>query len=290
VAHKLAKINMITNTPEKFITKTNHTYPPFNDMIFEEYFYNYYKHNNIQTEREYLPVLWTNFYISRNYAENNCSDMQHFIDDLDTSKKYFTVLQYDDGILQNINHLDIKVFCGGGGGQKSVPEKNLGYPIPLLCKPDPNINKNKERNILCSFMGVINRHAVRNEMVNCLLTKKGFLLQNSGDYERFKDIMERSIFSLCPRGYGATSFRICESLQHGSIPVYLYDKPWIPWKDEFDFNKIGILCHKDEIKNLPELLNNKTEEDIKEYKENGEKIYKEYFDYEGCSKKIITKI
>ena len=48
-----------------------------------------------------------------------------------------------------------------------------------------------------------------------------------------------------------------------------------------DFSTIG---------NLPELLNSKTENDIKNYLSQGEKIYKEYFDYEGCSKKIIENL
>ena len=33
--------------------------------------------------------------------------------------------------------------------------------------------------------------------------------------------MRDSLFSLCPRGYGPTSFRLYESIQLGSIPVYI---------------------------------------------------------------------
>ena len=109
-------------------------------------------------------------------------------------------------------------------------------------------------------------------------------------YENFIDKMERSVFSLCPRGYGATSFRICESLQQGSIPVYIYDKDWSPWIDELDFNEIGVKIHESQIDNIPEILNSLTDSEIKNLKLNGEKIYKEYFDYENCAKKIINKI
>jgi hypothetical protein len=282
---------MIYNTPEKFIVKTNHRNPPSNDMIFEEYFYNYYKNINIETERYYIPVLWTNFYLSRGNGDGYMTDLQEFLYSLDKTKKYFTVLQYDDAILQNIDDIDIQVFCGGGGGKKIVPEKNLGYPIPLNCKPNQNINKNRERDILCSFMGsIIGRHKIREQLYMKYSKRDKYYITQSEGHSKFKDVMERSVFSLCPRGYGATSFRICESLQHGSIPIYVYDKPWIPWKDEFDFNNIGILISENEIDNIPEIIENKSNKEIKKYLDNGERIYKEYFDYEGCAKKIINKI
>ena len=102
--------------------------------------------------------------------------------------------------------------------------------------------------------------------------------------------MERSVFSLCPRGYGATSFRICESLQHGSIPIYVYDKDWTPWYDEFDFNLIGIKVHESEIHEIRNIITSKTKDDIHTLKKNGERIYAEYFDYEGCAKQIVKKL
>jgi hypothetical protein len=217
-------------------------------------------------------------------------DVQSYLDSLDRNKKYFTVLQYDDGILQNIDDLDIVVFCSGGGGQKNVPEKNIGYPIPLVCQPREHINKNRDRDILCSFIGS-NTHPLRNLMTQKLNSLPGFdIVLSKISYDQFIDKMERSIFSLCPRGYGATSFRICESLQQGSIPIYVYDKDWSPWIDEFDFNEIGLKIHESQIDEIPNMINSLTEEDLNRLRKNGEKIYNEYFDYKNCSIKIINKL
>jgi hypothetical protein len=217
-------------------------------------------------------------------------DVQTFLNNLDRSKKYFTVLQYDDGILQNIEDLDIIVFCSGGGGQKIVPEKNIGYPIPLVCQPRNNIDINRERDILCSFIGS-NTHPLRNKMTETLRHVSGFdIVLSKISYEQFVDKMERSVFSLCPRGYGATSFRICESLQQGSIPVYIYDKDWTPWYDEFNFEDIGIKIHESQIEKIPNILESLDSEHIKILRENGNNIYNEYFDYKNCSLKIINKL
>jgi len=284
----------IEKVPAIFEIHTNHEYPPYNKMIFEEYFMDYFVENfeeyfmkYIDIEYTYLPVLWTNFYIDRNYGNSGMEDLQTYLNNLDRSKKYFTVVQYDDGILQDINGLDMFIFGSGGGGYKIVPDKNLGYPIPLICMFYPNINRDRKKDILCSFVGAINRN-IREKIRD--LCSNDFFIRENLKYSVFSDVMERSVFSLCPKGYGATSFRICEALQRSSIPIYVYDKPWIPWVDEFDFNKIGILIHESDIKNIKTIITSKTEDEIIEYRANGQIIYEEYFSFKGCAEQIIKKL
>ena len=283
---------MIEIVPNEFKVLTNHEYPPYNRTIFEEFFMYYYDMKIIDSIYTYLPIMWTNLYISRNYSNGDMSDLQRYLDSLNRNKKYFTIIQYDDGILEDIKDLNIKIFGAGGGGYKSdlmkTPEKNLGYPIPLVCNPNPYIIRGRERDILCGFVGSFNTHPIRQKIRD--LKCKEFTLKDKTDYKIFADIMERSIFSLCPRGYGRTSFRICEALQYGSIPVYIYDKPWIPWENEFDFNEIGILIQESEIPNIFDILQSKTEEEIYQYIETGREIYREYFTFRGCADKIISKL
>ena len=275
--------------PKIFQVETNHEYPPYNKMVFEEYFMNYYMDNNIETERIYLPIMWTNFYINRKYASLSMQDLQDFLDKLDTTKKYFTVILWDDGILQNVDHLDIKIFGGGGGGKNTKSIFNLGYPIPLLCSPSPCIDVHRKKDLLYSFVGTIKEmYPIRTKLKKLYSNK--FPIKDRTSYGNFIDIMERSVFSLCPRGYGATSFRICEALQHGSIPVYIYDRPWIPWEGEFDFNQIGILLPESEICNVFNILSRKSKRNISDYLRKGKHIYNKYSTFEGASKQIIKKL
>jgi hypothetical protein len=102
--------------------------------------------------------------------------------------------------------------------------------------------------------------------------------------------MSRSIFSLCPRGYGATSFRICESLQHGSIPVYISDKPWIPFNDIIDFNDYGVIINEKDINDIDNILKSISKEQINKKINIGEDIYKQYYSYNGCADKILKII
>ena len=277
---------MTQQVPHEFQPLTKVHYPPYNMVFFEEFFMHYFKENQKETSWVYLPVMWTSFYIKRKYGTAPMQDLQNWLNSLDRDKKYFTVLQYDDGILQNIEGLDILIFGAGGGGKGTISENNLGTPIPLICQPGPRIYK--ERNTFCSFVGTTKNHSIRKQIAN--LFSKEFVIHDNIGYDMFVRTMERSVFSLCPRGYGATSFRICESLQHGSIPVYVYDKSWLPFADEFNFDDIGIRIHQTKIPQIYDILRSKTGEEIEQYLINGARIYKEYFTFEGCANTIIKKV
>jgi hypothetical protein len=56
-------------------------------------------------------------------------ELQRFIDKLPKEKKYYTIVQYDDGILNDISGLDIIVYSMGC-------KKPGYYPIPLLSEKE----------------------------------------------------------------------------------------------------------------------------------------------------------
>jgi hypothetical protein len=256
-------------------------YPPSNKQTFEEYFYDEYMNNNIKTDRIYIPVFWTNFYISKNYGNGDLSKLQKSLDSLDRDKKYFTIVQYDDNILNDLKDLDILIFAQGGYGNY----KDKTYTIPLNCQTNYN-NNDLRKDIFASFVGR-QTHPIRSIIFDEFKNKEGYFISESIDYNSYKDVMSRSLFSLCPRGYGLTSFRICESLQVGSIPVYIYDEEFIPFRDEFEFNKIGIPIHENELYKLDNILKSKTENEINSFLKNGKDIYKNYFHYNGTKNSIL---
>lgn len=61
--------------------------------------------------------------------------------------------------------------------------------------------------------------------------------------------MLSSQLSMCPRGFGRTSFRLTEALQLGLIPIYIYsDVTWVPYADLF--NQIGFTANMTSIRQL----------------------------------------
>ena len=277
----------ILETP--FMVKTNHEYPPNNKIIFEEYFYNWLIEHKPLINKTYLPIFWTNYYISKDYAQQDISEINKFLDTLDKNKEYFTIIQWDDGIVNPFEYKNIYVFGQGGGGGRNGCIGN--YSIPLICQPNPNI-KLQNKDIFASFIGVIygRNNLIREKLHNDLKNKDRYLFENSISYEAFSNVMSRSIFSLCPRGYGATSFRICEALQHGSIPVYISDKPWIPFNDMINFNDYGVIIDTKDIGNVDNILKSIPKEEIEKKIYIGKSIYNEYYTYTGCADKIIKLI
>lgn len=207
----------------------------------------------------YLPVYWTNNYHA--YGFHPVAEAQSLLNNLQSDQKYFTVVQCDDGIYENIPP-NVTVFGGGGVGD---------VPIPLLCKKHEPLDT--PRTIVASFRGQIEcggpehphlkakrstwdpngpgattRRAMRDQ-----LGKYGDISIDGrpGNTHIFRELMSQSHFALCPRGYGRTSFRLYEAMDFLAVPVYIYDEPWTPFP-ELPWDTFSVHCP---IGELPQLRN-----------------------------------
>lgn len=274
----------MVNVPDRFRPHINTCYPPNNCLIFEEWFYRDFVNDSLPYKTfnwdiEYLPIFWTSFYVNHKYGKDQraMKDLQRFINSLDRSKKYFTVLQYDDGILNDVSRLDLKVF--GSGNMKT------DFPIPLLTARHP-YEFDVKRDIFANFVGSIT-HPIRSSMIP-VIQRAGFYVDQNMAIEDYCRILSSSVFTLAPRGYGVTSFRICEALQYGSIPVYISDQFLIPYNDNFE--EYGVLIHASEVSRLHEILSQIPESEIRRKQEVGRKIYNEKFSFEGCKRVILENL
>lgn len=253
-------------------------YPPNNNLIFEEWFAQRYKEEDNTSDREYLSVFWTSYFVNNNYAndQRKVQELQEYIDGLDRSKKYFTLLQYDDGCIVDFRDLDIVVF--GASGKKCT------YDIPLLCQSHP-YKYDEERNIFCTFIGSPT-HRIRERIVE--IPDSGIHIPERQGISEYCRTLARSIFSLCPRGYGINSFRIAESVQYGAIPVYISDEFSLPaW---MDFEEFGVLIHMDDTERVMEILQALTPEEVGYKQLNCKKAYEKYYSYESNYQYIIDTV
>ena len=120
---------------------------------------------------------------------------------------------------------------------------------------------------------------------------KDYKIKIVDDYDNiseFEDIMNNSIFSLCPRGTSPTSFRLYEALEAGSIPIYISDEYWVPFKDDLDWEKFCIFLHPNDIKSIPSMVDKLIEESkYLDMVTKGKEAYKNYFTMQKTSEKII---
>lgn len=276
-------------------------YPPYHKgKYLEQYFIDFYLKNKKEfdlTDFNFINVSWTDIYLHRPDLIN---DLQNDLNKLDSSKKYFTVSQHDDAPFQ-ILPPKTRSYSAGGNQPNTIP-------IPLICSPIPNIPDCTKKDIFCSFVGSITQplqgwgkisYDIRMGMLEALVNDKKYVLKpkhwspeiQENRKDLFLDLTSRSKFTLCPRGYGATSFRLYEAMQMKSVPVYIfYKKPHLPFANKIDWNKIAILIDYDKINTLDDILTNLSDEKYQEMVKYTSEIYSDYFSLEGTSKQILESL
>jgi hypothetical protein len=68
----------------------------------------------------------------------------------------------------------------------------------------------------------------------------------------YLSVISKSIFVLCPRGYGSSSYRLFEALKMGRIPVIISDA-WVPPQGP-DWSRCSIRIAEANVSNIPEIL------------------------------------
>lgn len=251
-------------------------YPPDNAITFERWYMENWSPKDHRA-RTYLPIQWTALYCNNGYGnEMILHSIQKFLDQLDRTKQYYTIVQYDDGILNDISNLDICVMAMSG--------PRIDFSLPLLCTPHKfNFPTNIKKDIYCNFIGNLT-HPMRAQIVEQLFGKEGYYISTEQHSLRdYCSIIARSKYTLCPRGYGQSSFRIQEAIDFGSIPVYISDEFVFPYNmPTFPF---GVIMEK--FDDIPAALKYIEDKKIDDLITTINQVNKPLFTYAGCKREIL---
>jgi hypothetical protein len=205
----------------------------------------------------YIPLIpaWTDIYVMGGYQGEAGEELAKALRQvLQLNVVYITVCQNDDGfpghnrLFQQIQkEYNIVVLSSGGYGHVAIP----------LLKQTEKLANNRYRKVpvhlrhhLVSYVGSL-QHApqdMRSRMMNVV----GYDGAHYYYGRRWRRVMQDSKFSLCPRGFGRTSYHVMETLQMGLIPIQVYldnDIPWIPYP-----TLLENLTFTTPLKDLPLLL------------------------------------
>eukprot|EP00039_Didymoeca_costata_P004294 m.72460 g.72460 ORF g.72460 m.72460 type:complete len:693 (+) comp12331_c0_seq1:138-2216(+) len=237
-----------------------------------------------------LFIPWTDIWVGKDFE---CKYPNGFVDEINKKLRknvaYITVVQNDEGL---------------PGKQEWEVPKNLltlssgGYghiPIPLLKQPEDKTDISDEPDykypFFMSFVGAMD-HApndMREKMwakVSSTADRLGVKVEKYlGD--NWRDIMIKTAFNLAPRGFGRTSYHLCEIMQRGMIPVHVYvdgDIPWVPYKDLYDL--LGFATDVEGIPSLMEKLNKFSTKKIQALRRKILYYRKSHFTYEGVMNQI----
>jgi hypothetical protein len=200
---------------------------------------------------------------------------------------YITVSQNDEGIMAGEGNNNLKrfpnilVLSGGGYGH---------VPVPLLIKEREAIDvPMSARNVYMSFMGSMwtSPHGVRRKMGGALSANgdKNHTMK-VGKGSEWQTVLAHSKFSMCPRGFGRTSFRLAETVQMHRIPVYVYsDVAWVPYADMFE--SFGFVAHADKVDALVQKIKTTVDDaTITKMEETLRKIAPTHFTMKGMMDQI----
>lgn len=173
------------------------------------------------------------------------------------------------------------MFCAGGIGDDPIPLTTERHPI-----------KGFNKSVFVSFLGSVATHPIRKQMFDALKNEDMFIVEDvytkRENTPHFAEVTEKSCFTLCPRGYGRTSFRLYEAMQLGSVPVYISDIHWLPYTKYVDWEKFCVLVKPGEIEKLPTKLKELfLTGKYKAMAAEARRVYEEYFCFESMFKWII---
>lgn len=261
-------------------------YPPYHTgPALEEAFFAYAQGRRFA--REYIPVFWTAAYL-----RGQADVIQRALLTLSPCRRYFTVCQHDLAP-QEVLPPDTLVFAAGGLYQGPGL-----VPIPLVCRRLRDPIDVKPKDVLCSFVGSLT-HRIRRELWQTYRDDREFRFVvtdrwtpdvPADRFALFTQLTERSRFTLCPRGFGLTSFRLYEAMQLGSVPVYVSDQHHLPWSDALDWTEIAVLVSPSEIPHLGERLRAIDAASYERMLATIRRVYDEYFSLAGVCRQIDRRV
>jgi hypothetical protein len=177
----------------------------------------------------YLPVFWWRWICNHpwgNYLRRKFINQvkQAILDD----SKTFTIVQVCQRQLATDLGKTI-VFSTGRSNENALD-------LPLLCKPHLPPTPMPELKYLVSFAGRLDTHPIRKAMVQCFANvPNSYFYEGHLTTDLYATQILESAITLCPRGWGGSSYRFFETMQLGRVPFLIGDfdtrpfKKYIPW-------------------------------------------------------------
>lgn len=119
------------------------------------------------------------------------------------------------------------------------------------------------------FMGYVGSSPIRMNAIRALATASqlrsdiqpkrrfhGHLTAADAQTERkrYDASLRQSMFILCPRGSGVSSYRLYETLSAGRIPVYVTDDRWLPLEDEISWDDHLVFVPSTELDSIEDRI------------------------------------
>jgi hypothetical protein len=108
-------------------------------------------------------------------------------------------------------------------------------------------------------------------------------------HDNYVDNMYKNIFNLAIRGAGNFSYRLCEIMSFGRIPIIIRTNNVLPLEHIIDWNSCAVICDENEINLLEEKINYFIyNNNLVNIQKNNRNIWEEYLSPLGFTKNFKT--
>ena len=105
-------------------------------------------------------------------------------------------------------------------------------------------------------------------------------------YEEWRGVMAASRTSLCPRGFGRSSYHLAETIQMGRVPVYIYsDTAWLPYERLFR-RSLGYVANLAELPALLISLRNTSNGELERRERMAARVRRTHYTLDGVMEQI----
>lgn len=261
-----------------------HRYGGYAGPWVENYFYYRYLTDRRLRKRvgesgfEYLPIAWTDF--AGRVTPQVKGGLRRWMEQLSPERRYFTIDELPHHGLRAEVPDNVLVFAAGAKGDFGIPM--LKHPVR---------RRVVEKRWQVGFMGGIgplkDHQGIRSEILRVFSDRPGFANPREGTYREFLEFTRRCRYTLCPRGYGPTSFRMYEALALGSVPVYIWEELcWLPFQDSVDWDRLAVVVPRAEVPTLPARLEAISDAEYADKIAYGNDCWKQSFTYDGVCENI----
>ena len=118
-----------------------------------------------------------------------------------------------------------------------------------------DVSKSREsKNVFASMCCSLN-NSLRYRLASTLSKKEKFLIFSSLPKDQYNDLLKRSLFTMCPRGNGLSSYRFFESIAARSIPVLIADDVALPFEKKVDYENMIVRIPESRVEDFSFILN-----------------------------------
>lgn len=205
---------------------------------------------------------------------------------------YVTVSQNDCGVTGDFarERLGAYQFDAAADAPNLLVLSAGGYghvPVPLLKQPEALAARRppRERRYFASFVGSLHtapgrlRYAM-NDTLHAFAAARGVEVF-VGKAQDWRGVMADSRFSLCPRGFGRSSYHVAETINLGLVPVHVYsDTPWLPYPERFA--DVGFNASIDGFADLLGALHALPDAEVERREANAERFSASHFNFDAA--------